>query len=66
MTTSKLALSQNGTGWLIGPLFCKFQVHCEKLVVEKEDVVTGLVELIVLHRVTKLIISAAADRQYSR
>ncbi|KAF8697858.1 hypothetical protein HU200_035350 [Digitaria exilis] len=44
----------------------KAKVHCEKLVVEKEDVVTGLVELIVLHRVTKLVISAAADRQYSR
>jgi len=40
-------------------------VKCEKLVFEKEDVVAGLVELTVLHRVTRLVISAAADRQYS-
>ncbi|KAG2539530.1 hypothetical protein PVAP13_9NG479800 [Panicum virgatum] len=40
-------------------------VKCEKLVFEKEDVVAGLVELTVLHRVTRLVISAAADIQYS-
>ncbi|KAK8445503.1 hypothetical protein SEVIR_9G337100v4 [Setaria viridis] len=44
----------------------KMKVRCEKLVFEKEDVVAGLVELIGLHRVTRLVISAAADRQYSR
>lgn len=44
----------------------QIQVKCEKLIFEKEDVVAGLVELIVLHKVTKLIISGAADRQYSR
>ncbi|XP_062206024.1 U-box domain-containing protein 36-like isoform X2 [Phragmites australis] len=44
----------------------KMKVKCEKLVFEKEDVVAGLVELIVLHRVTNLVISAAADRKYSR
>ncbi|RLN43016.1 U-box domain-containing protein 33-like isoform X1 [Panicum miliaceum] len=43
----------------------RMKVKCEKLVFEKEDVVAGLVELIVLHRVTRLVISAAADRQYS-
>jgi hypothetical protein len=47
-------------------MFCKFQVKCEKLVFEKEDVVHGLIELIVLHRVTRLVMSAATDRQYSR
>ncbi|CAN6284016.1 unnamed protein product [Urochloa humidicola] len=44
----------------------KMKVKCEKLVFEKEDVVAGLVELIGMHRVTRLVISAAADRQYSR
>ncbi|KAJ1296353.1 hypothetical protein BS78_01G294000 [Paspalum vaginatum] len=44
----------------------KMKVKCEKLVFEKEDVVAGLLELIVLHRVTRLVISAAADRWYSR
>ncbi|CAL4923705.1 unnamed protein product [Urochloa decumbens] len=44
----------------------KMKVKCEKLIFEKEDVVAGLVELIGLHRVTRLVISAAADRQYSR
>ncbi|CAL4932153.1 unnamed protein product [Urochloa decumbens] len=44
----------------------KMKVKCEKLVFEKEDVVAGLVELIDLHRVNRLVISAAADRQYSR
>jgi len=44
----------------------KMKVKCEKLVFEKEDDVAGLIELIVLHKVTKLIISGAADRQYSR
>lgn len=47
-------------------MLCKLQVRCEKLVFEKEDVVAGLVEIIGLHRVTRLVISAAADREYSR
>ncbi|KAL5680805.1 hypothetical protein ACJX0J_007190, partial [Zea mays] len=44
----------------------KMKVKCEKLVFEKDDVVAGLVELVVLHKVTRLVIAAAADRQYSR
>jgi hypothetical protein len=47
-------------------IVCKFQVKCEKLIFEKEDVVAGLIDLIALHRVTELVISAASDRQYSR
>ncbi|GJM91396.1 hypothetical protein PR202_ga07760 [Eleusine coracana subsp. coracana] len=41
-------------------------VKCKKLIFEKEDVVAGLIDLIALHGVAKLVISAAADRQYSR
>ncbi|KAG8092457.1 hypothetical protein GUJ93_ZPchr0012g21681 [Zizania palustris] len=44
----------------------KMKVKCEKLVIEKEDVVAGLVELIQLHGITKLVIAAAADKHYSR
>lgn len=43
----------------------KTKVRCEKLVIEKEDVVSGLVELIGLRGITELVVSAAADRQYS-
>ncbi|KAE8786650.1 U-box domain-containing protein 36-like [Hordeum vulgare] len=43
----------------------KTKVRCEKLVVEKEDVASGLVELIGLRGITELVVSAAADRQYS-
>ncbi|KAL6906434.1 hypothetical protein ACP4OV_004035 [Aristida adscensionis] len=44
----------------------KMEVKFEKLVFEKEDVVAGLLELIFFHGVTKLVISAGTDRQYSR
>ncbi|TVT99661.1 hypothetical protein EJB05_34452 [Eragrostis curvula] len=41
-------------------------VKCEKLVFENDDVVAGLIDLIASHGVTKLVISAAADKHYSR
>ncbi|XP_047093424.1 U-box domain-containing protein 33-like [Lolium rigidum] len=44
----------------------KMKVKCEKLVTEKEDVASGLVELIRLHGITELVVSAAADKHYSR
>ncbi|KAF0928612.1 hypothetical protein E2562_006053 [Oryza meyeriana var. granulata] len=44
----------------------KMKVKCEKLVIGKEDVVAGLLELIALHGITKLVIAAAADKHYSR
>uniref|UniRef100_A0A0E0BDJ4 RING-type E3 ubiquitin transferase n=1 Tax=Oryza glumipatula TaxID=40148 RepID=A0A0E0BDJ4_9ORYZ len=44
----------------------RMKMKCEKLVIENENVVDGLVELINLHGVTKLVISAAPDRNYSR
>ncbi|KAK3157074.1 hypothetical protein QOZ80_2AG0115780 [Eleusine coracana subsp. coracana] len=44
----------------------QMKVKCKKLIFEKEDVVAGLIDLIALHGVAKLVISAAADRQYSR
>uniref|UniRef100_A0A0E0MAI5 RING-type E3 ubiquitin transferase n=1 Tax=Oryza punctata TaxID=4537 RepID=A0A0E0MAI5_ORYPU len=44
----------------------RVKMKCEKLVIENENVVAGLVELINLHGVTKLVISAAPDKNYSR
>ncbi|XP_006662576.1 U-box domain-containing protein 36-like [Oryza brachyantha] len=44
----------------------KMKVKCEKLVIEKEDIVAGLLELITLHSITKLVIAAAADKHFSR
>ncbi|GJN36353.1 hypothetical protein PR202_gb25202 [Eleusine coracana subsp. coracana] len=41
-------------------------VKCEKLMFEKEDVVSGLMDLIASHGVTNLVMAAAADRHYSR
>jgi hypothetical protein len=41
-------------------------VKCEKVVIEKEDVASGLVELVALRGITELVVSAAADRHYSR
>ncbi|WOK94871.1 hypothetical protein Cni_G03576 [Canna indica] len=38
----------------------------EKLVIEKDDVSKGLVELIALHGITKLVMGAAADRHCTR
>ncbi|KAF0928655.1 hypothetical protein E2562_006088 [Oryza meyeriana var. granulata] len=44
----------------------RMKMKCEKLVIENENVVAGLLELINLHGITKLVISAAPDRNYSR
>ncbi|KAM3403222.1 hypothetical protein ACQJBY_006765 [Aegilops geniculata] len=44
----------------------QIKVKSEKLVIEKEDAASGLVELIRLHGITKLVIAAAADKHYSR
>ncbi|KAM0877720.1 hypothetical protein ACQ4PT_035310 [Festuca glaucescens] len=44
----------------------KMKVKCEKLLIEKEDAASGLIELIRLHGITDLVVSAAADRHYSR
>ncbi|KAG8083852.1 hypothetical protein GUJ93_ZPchr0010g8538 [Zizania palustris] len=41
------------------------KMKCEKLVVENENIVAGLVQLITFHGITKLVISAAAGKNYS-
>ncbi|CAM0956279.1 unnamed protein product [Alopecurus aequalis] len=44
----------------------EIKVKCEKLVIENDDVASGLIELIHLHGITKLVIAGAADKQYSK
>lgn len=36
------------------------------MVIEMDDIAKGLVELIEQHRITKLIMGAAADKHYSK
>jgi len=43
-----------------------FQVKCEKLVIENDDVAKGIAEIVSLHGVSKLIMGAAADKHFSR
>ncbi|CAL9100940.1 unnamed protein product [Musa acuminata var. zebrina] len=38
----------------------------EKVVIEMDDIAKGLVELIERHRITKLVMGAAADKHYSK
>lgn len=42
------------------------KVQAERLVIEMDDVGKGLVELIARHGITKFVMGAAADRQYSK
>ena len=47
-------------------IFCGCQVHVEKLYIESETVESGLVELISQHKIERLVMGAAADRNYAR
>lgn len=42
------------------------QFQAEKLVIETDDVAKGLIEVISQHRITNLVMGAAADKQYSK
>ncbi|GJN20051.1 hypothetical protein PR202_gb07377 [Eleusine coracana subsp. coracana] len=41
-------------------------VKCEKLVIENAHIAKGITELVSMHGVTKLVMGAAADKNYSR
>jgi len=62
---SILELNEQGQGNIIEAVR-PFQVKCEKLVIEYNDVAKGIMELVSLHGVSKLIMGAAADKHYSR
>ncbi|XP_042447426.1 U-box domain-containing protein 33-like [Zingiber officinale] len=42
------------------------EVQAEKLVIEADDVGSGIVQLIAQHKITNLVMGAAADKNYSR
>lgn len=42
-----------------------FQVSCEKLIIEEEDIAKGLEDLIAIHGITKLVMGTAACRHNS-
>ncbi|KAJ3680479.1 hypothetical protein LUZ60_016757 [Juncus effusus] len=44
----------------------QLKVTVEKLVIERDNIVNGIIELISFHGITKLVMGAAADKQYSR
>lgn len=47
--------------------FCSIsKVRAEKLVIETDDIAKGIVEMVAQHGITKLVMGAAADRQYSK
>lgn len=41
-------------------------MRAEKLVIERDDVGEGLVEIVANRGITKLVMGAASDKQYSR
>ncbi|KAG6474876.1 hypothetical protein ZIOFF_064092 [Zingiber officinale] len=47
-------------------LCSQMKVKVEKAVIEMDGIANGLVELIERHRITKLVMGAAADKHYSR
>lgn len=50
----------------LGFFFVVFQTSAMKLVIEMDDIGRGLEELIVQHRITKLVMGAAEDAKYHR
>lgn len=41
-------------------------MQAEKLVIEADDVCQGLVQLIAQHKITNLVMGAAADKKFSK
>ncbi|KAK3144001.1 hypothetical protein QOZ80_4AG0307630 [Eleusine coracana subsp. coracana] len=44
----------------------RVKVNCEKVSVQKDDIAEGILELIALHGIKKLVMGAAADKNYSK
>ncbi|GJM91394.1 hypothetical protein PR202_ga07758 [Eleusine coracana subsp. coracana] len=53
-------------GKRIRALHMQLKVKCEKLVIENAHIAKGITELVSMHGVTKLVMGAAADKNYSR
>lgn len=63
---------EKGFSWFLGScklfvfLFLIKQVRAEKVVIERDDVGEGLVEIVADRGITKLVMGAASEKQYSR
>ncbi|OEL13280.1 U-box domain-containing protein 33 [Dichanthelium oligosanthes] len=44
----------------------RLKVNCDKETIEKDDIATGIMELIASHGITKIVVGAAADKNYSK
>ena len=49
---------------LINIFLC--QVNCNKEAIQNDDIAKGIIELISLHGITKLVMGAASDKNYSK
>jgi len=49
---------------LINIFLC--QVNCSKEAIQNDDIAKGIIELISLHGITKLVVGAASDKNYSK
>ncbi|TVU14915.1 hypothetical protein EJB05_38412, partial [Eragrostis curvula] len=48
-------------------LICRsVKVNCDKVCIQKDDIAEGILELITSHGITKLVMGAAADKNYSK
>lgn len=63
---SQLGSCLNHGFLFLGFFFVMFQASAMKLVIEMDDIGRGLEELIVQHRITKLVMGAAEDAKYHR
>ncbi|KAL6651189.1 hypothetical protein ACP70R_010114 [Stipagrostis hirtigluma subsp. patula] len=44
----------------------RLKVNCDKVTIQKDNIAEGIMELIALHGITKLVVGAAADKNYSK
>ncbi|CAN6249709.1 unnamed protein product [Urochloa humidicola] len=48
-------------------LICRrLKVNCDKEAIQNDDIAKGIIELIALHGITKLVVGAASDKNYSK
>jgi len=48
-------------------LICRrLEVNCSKEAIQNDDIAKGIIELISLHGITKLVVGAASDKNYSK
>jgi len=43
-----------------------YQVNCDIVAIQNDDIANGVIELISLHGIKKLVVGAASDKKYSK